>query len=521
MKTRLAVWMGLLSGVVTAAEPATHIRGATIYDGTGQPGVVGGVLIVAGKIAGVGTVTSPDGANRIDAAGLVVCPGFIDLHTHCDPGLPTTSGKANKNYTFQGCTTVITGNCGSGPYDASLYFRKLEEGGIGCNVIHLAPHNDIRAAVMGNANRAPTEDEQKKMEQLTDNALRDGAWGLATGLIYNPGTYAKTQEISGLARVVGQHGGMYASHIRDEGSGLLTAIEEALAIGREGNCRVHVSHIKASGRAAWGTAAAAIALIANAREKGQVVTADQYPYVASSTSLKATLVPSRYREGTASQYKARFTDASLTAKLKADLEKALSGRDDGDRIQIARYSPKPAWQGKKLSDIAKAENRPAVDIVFEIEQNGGAQVVNFAMTEEDVRIYMKQPWVATASDGGVQSPGNTVPHPRSYGTFPRKIGRYAIQDGIVTIEAAIRSSTGLPADILRLTDRGYLKVGQWADVVLFDPKTFRDTATFDKPHQYPTGVRYVFVNGKAVIRNGEHDPAILPGKVLRHTSAKK
>ena len=502
-------------------------RGATIHDGSGAKPTVGDVHVKDDRLVAVGTVGKVEGAKEVNAEGLVICPGFIDLHTHCDPGLPTKGGKANKNYVTQGCTTVVTGNCGSGPVDAAAFFKALEDGGVGTNVIHLVPHNSIRDKVMGNANRPPTADELKKMEVLVEQAMKDGTWGLATGLIYNPGTYAKTDEIVALAKVANAHGGMYASHIRNEGGGLLDAIEEAIAIGKESGCRVHISHIKASGKVGERTSLTARLVLERynmadripygdaARKKGQEVTADQYPYIASSTSLRATLVPTKYREGTNKEFVARLDDPDIGPKLKADVEKALEGRDGGKRIQIARYSPNPKWQGKTVTAIADAEKKQPIDIVMEIERNGGAQVVNFGMSEDDVRIYMKQPWVATASDGGVQTPGDTVPHPRSYGTFPRKIGLYAIEEKLIPLEHAIRTSSGLPADILKLKDRGYLKPGYFADVVVFDPKTFRDTATFDKPHQYAAGVRWVLVNGHAAIADGEYTAA-LGGKVLRH-----
>ncbi len=503
--------------VTVAADPPKTsyvIRGATIHDGTGHPGYQGDVHIVGDRIAAVGAVGKVADAKEIDGTGLVVCPGFIDLHTHCDSGLLGKVGKANKNYVTQGCTTVVTGNCGSGPVDAGEYFKKLEAGGIGSNEIHLATHNSIREQVMGNANRAPTSEELAKMEALVDQAMTDGTYGMSTGLIYTPGTYAKTDEVAALAKVVGKHGGLYASHIRDEAGGLLVAIEEAIAIGKAGGCRVHVSHIKASGKAAWGTSAAAVDLIETARKKGQDITADQYPYIASSTSLGATVVPGRYRDGTRKEYVTRLDDATTGPKIKAAITAALAG-DNGKRIRIARYAKNPKWQGQDIAAIAATEKKPPLDIVLEIERNGGAQIVNFGMSEDDVRVYMKRPWVATASDGGVQTPGDTVPHPRSYGTFPRKIGKYAIEDGIVKLEDAIRSSSGLPADILKLTDRGYLKPKFFADIVVFDPMTYRDTATFEKPHQYAAGVKWVFVNGTAVIADGKHDPAQLPGKVLR------
>ena len=517
----------LLAAIPTPALPAdpkppeTNLvfRNATLYDGTGQPGVKGDLHVKGDRIVAVGTVGKVEGATEIDAAGLVICPGFIDLHTHCDTGAPAINaktGRPNKNYVTQGVTTVVTGNCGSGPVDTAAFFKSLEEGGVGTNVIHQAPHNSIRAAVMGNVNRVPTADELAKMEELVEKAMTDGAWGLATGLIYNPGTYAKTDEIIVLAKVAGKHGGMYASHIRDESSGLLDAIDEAIRIGKGSGCRVHISHIKASGTKSWGKSVDAVALIEAARKKGQKVTADQYPYIASSTSLRATVVPAKYREGTQKDFVARLDDPKTSEAMKKDIAAALEGREGGKRIQIARYAPKPAWQGKRISDIAEAEGKEPLDIVLEIERAGGAQIVNFGMNEEDVRVYMKQPWVATASDGGTQLPGDSVPHPRSYGTFPRKIGRYAIEDKLVTVEHAIRSATGLPADILELPERGYLKAGYYADVVVFDPKTFRDTATFEKPHQYAAGVKWVFVNGHAAIADGAFQDAVLGGRVLRH-----
>jgi len=346
-------------------------------------------------------------------------------------------------------------------------------------------------------------------------AMDDGAVGLATGLIYNPGTYARTEEIVALAKVAGKHGGLYASHIRNEGGGLLDAIDEAIRIGREAGCRVHISHIKASGKSAWGMSARAVGVVEDARKKGMKVTADQYPYIASSTSLRATVVPSKYREGSQKDFLARLDDPTTGPRIKMDIAAALDGREGGKRIQIAGYAKTRSWQGKRISDIADAEGKTPLDIVLEIERNGGAGIVSFGMSEEDVRVYMKRPWVATASDGSTHLPGNTVPHPRSYGTFPRKIGRYAIEDKLVTLEHAIRSASGLPADILELKDRGYLKPGYAADVVVFDPQTFRDTATFDKPHQYATGVKWVFVNGRAEVADGQFRDGVLGGKVLR------
>jgi N-acyl-D-amino-acid deacylase len=345
--------------------------------------------------------------------------------------------------------------------------------------------------------------------------MTDGAWGMSTGLIYNPGTYARTEEIIDLARVVARHHGIYASHIRNEGTGVLDAVGEALRIGREAGLPVHISHLKASGRRAWGKAGDAIALIEEARRNGQAVTADQYPYTASSTSLRAMVVPPQSREGSEKEYQARLDDPEAGPRLRKAIEAGLRGRDGGKSMRVAYYVPHPAWQGKDLDAIARQEGKTALDIVLEIERHHGAQMISFGMSEEDVRLIMKQPWVATASDGSSQIKGNTMPHPRSYGCFARKIGHYAIAEGVLPVEQAIRSASGLPADILKLPERGYLKPGYFADVVVFDPAKYRDTATYDNPHQFAAGVRYLFVNGRLAIDEGRFTGA-LAGKVLRH-----
>jgi N-acyl-D-aspartate/D-glutamate deacylase len=343
----------------------------------------------------------------------------------------------------------------------------------------------------------------------------DGAWGLSTGLIYNPGTYSKTDELIELAKVSAKHGGFYASHMRDEGAGLLDSITETITIGREAGLPVHISHIKCSGRRNWGKSGDAIALIEKARAAGQVVTADQYPYTASSTSLRAMVVPTRFREGSSQEFRARLADPEQGPTIKAAIERAIDGRAGGKSLRVAGCRYRPAWQGKDLVTIAEQEKKPVVDIVLEIEKNGGAQMVSFGMSEEDVRLFMQRPWVATASDGGSKLPDSTVPHPRSYGTFPRKVGRYSVEEKVLPLEQAIRSASGLPADVLRLPERGYLKPGYFADVVVFDPHTFRDTATYDKPHQFATGVKYLYVNGQAAIADGKPTQA-LAGRVLRH-----
>lgn len=503
---------------LVSADPITAdyvLRGGTVHDGGTEKGRTADVAIRGDRIVAVGSFDVAGSPRVIDVTGLIVAPGFIDLHTHSDNSLLDPATRSNLNYLFQGVTLAVTGNCGSGPTDVAAFFKQLDAEPPGSNVIHQVPHNSVRQRVMKNANRAPTADELRQMEQLVDRGMRDGAFGLSTGLIYNPGTYSKTDELIALAKVAAKHDGFYASHIRDEGTGVLTAIEEALTIGREAGLPIHISHLKASGLKAWGKSGEIVALIQQARDKGQRVTADQYPYEASSTSLRATLVPAQFREGTEKDYVNRLADPEQGPRIRKAIETALETREGGKRVRIARYAPHPEWNGKDLAAIAALVKKPVVDVVLEIERNGGAGIVNFGMNEEDVRLIMKQPFVATASDGSGQLPGPTVPHPRSYGTFPRKIGRFAIEEKLITLEQAIRASSGLPADVLRLKDRGYIKPTYFADIVVFDPETFRDQATYDKPHQYATGVQHLFVNGSLTIHDGKYT-GVRAGRVLRH-----
>jgi N-acyl-D-aspartate/D-glutamate deacylase len=494
------------------------LRGATLHDGTGGPGVKGDLAIKGERIVAIGAFQVAGKPRILDGSGLIAAPGFIDLHVHSDTALTKPGTRDNLCYLLQGVTTVVNGNCGFGPYKIAEQFRTLEQNGIGSNVIHLMPHNDLREAVMKNSNRPPSAEELRQMEELVDQGMKDGAWGLSTGLIYIPGTYARTDEVVALAKVAARHGGLYASHIRDEGAGLLDATEEALAIGREAKLHVHISHMKASGHKHWGKSADQIALVEKARRAGQSVSADQYPYIATSTDMASLIVPARFREGSHKDFLARLDDPELGPQVRKGIAELIEDRKAGEALRIAWYPPKPAWQGKNLDAIAREVKKSVLDVVLEIERQGGAAVVNFALSEEDVRLIMKRPWVATASDGSARQPSaGGMPHPRAFGCFPRKIGRYAIQDEIITLEHALRSSSGLPADILKLPERGYLKKDFYADVVVFDPKTFRDQATFDKPMQYATGVRYLFVNGKLVLSEGKYN-GMLAGKVLRHKS---
>lgn len=508
----------LLSAVSSAETPDIILRGGLVIDGSGLPGVNRDIAIKGDRILSIGGAIQAGPKTRIiDVSNKIICPGFIDLHSHSDDTILATATRSNLNYLTQGVTTIVTGNCGFGPVQVKDYYAAIDRNQAGTNVCHLVPHNTIRRTVMGNVNRAPSATELARMTALVEAAMKDGAWGISTGLIYTPGTYATLDELQTLSKVVSRYEGIYATHMRNEGDEVLAAIDEALTIGATARLPVHISHLKVSGRSSWGKASLVLSRMEQARRSGQLVTADQYPYAASSTSLQATVIPARYREGTTEENKSRWNDGTQGPALRKAVEENIAKSDQGRAIRIARYVPNQAWQGLSLAAIAEKEKKSMVNLVQEIESKGGAQIVHFSMNEEDVRLIAKQDYVATASDGSALVSDSTVPHPRCYGTFSRKIGRYAIEEKLMPLEQAVRSATGLAADILRLPQRGYLKTGFYADIVVFDPDTYRDQATYDKPHQYSTGMEYLLINGKIVIEQGKYQ-GTLAGKALRHAN---
>jgi N-acyl-D-amino-acid deacylase len=504
-----------------AAEFDYLILGATIHDGSGKPGSVGDLAIRGDRIVAMGDLAGKSAKKVIQARGMILGPGFIDLHNHGDYPILRKGLNENLSYVTQGCTTIVTGNCGGGKVDVAPYFRKLKKQGVGVNVVHLIPAGSLRKRAMGaDVNRAPSKKELARMRSLAEKAMREGAYGMSTGLIYTPGVFATTAEIIEVAKVVGKHGGIYASHIRGEGDHLLEAIAEAIYIGKQARLPVHISHFKASTPPNWGKVRHSSAMVEEARKNGRKVTADQYPYRASSTSLGALVMPAWVRAGTDADVKARLEDESLLPKIRARIAASYKDRGGADKILIARYRKNEEWNGLTVGQISEQTGKSPVDLSVEIQREGGASAVAFSMSEEDVRYVMKKHWVATASDGSSKKKDSSRPHPRSYGTFSRKIGRFALRQKLIPVEQAIRSSSGLPADILGLQQRGYLRVGAYADVVLLDPASFLDQATFADPHQFSTGVLWLWVNGKVTVKDSEPTHA-LAGRPIRHADAPK
>lgn len=517
---QVVISFSLCTSVSADQEPAAGwiadilLRNGTLHLGDGKPAHEGDIAIVGDRIVGVGNFKAGEVGRVIDCTGKVISPGFIDLHNHSDDPMIDQLTRAVTNFVTQGCTTVVTGNCGLGPWNVGKFYHDIDTLGAGVNIAHLLPHGELRREVMQSENREPTPRELQRLKELTRRAMEDGAWGMSTGLVYEPSSYAKIDELVELTRIVGRHGGIYASHIRNENVRLLEAVEEALEIGLRANTPVHVSHFKCMGTASWGLVRKAAEMIEKRRAAGERITADQYPYTASSTTLEATVIPDWAFAGGWDALLARFDSDAEWPKVREAMAAKLATLEGGQLLQIASHAPQPTWAGRRLAEIAKELQIDPIDLVVKMTRDGGAMVVNHSMNEDDVRYVMQLPWVATASDGHAFVPDGSVPHPRNYGTFPRKIGHYACREKVVTVEQAIRSSTGLPADIVGLKDRGYLRVGYKADIVVWDSRSIIDTATFAHPHSYSAGVEHVLVNGKPALVDGKATGA-LAGRALR------
>jgi len=520
---RLCVALGL-AAIVSAcsvAPPAYDIliQNGSIVDGTGKPAYAADVAIVGDEIVKIGDLETSDASRLIDASGMVVSPGFIDLHNHADRNIMDNPGM--ENYLYQGVTTILAGNCGSSPVHLDTYFQSINETGIALNLGLLIGHNSVRAEVMGNGNRVPTEQEQSQMATLVKAAMDSGAFGMSTGLIYLPGTYSETDEVVSLARVVARENGIYASHIRNEFELIIEAIEEAINIGRQADIPVHISHYKVADNTMWGDSIITLGLVEAARAEGLDVSVDQYPYTAGSTGL-ANVFPTWARAGTREDFQARLDDPETRARIKADTIRKLNGaRAAGDlsRITIASFSNHPEYSGKTLAEVTRMNGRePTIEngaeVAMEILYDGEGSAIYFMMVEEDVQRIMLAPFTSIASDGSAVPYGENIPHLRNYGTFPRVLGKYVREDGILTLEQAIHKMTAQPANRIKLTNRGVLEEGMVADINIFDPDTVKDNDDWAQPHQYATGFSYVIVGGTPVIDNGTRTNTF-PGRVLR------
>jgi len=526
------------------------IKNAYVIDGTGSRRFKRDIGIEGSKIGKIGNLNSEKTVQTIDASGLAVSPGFIDMHSHSDFTLlinPKAESKIR-----QGITTEVIGNCGgsAAPLDETLkeeirktrpileevglelnwstmeeYLDRLEKQGIAVNVVPLVGHENIRVSAMGFDNRAPTETELEEMKKQVAKTMIEGAFGMSTGLIYPPSCYAKTDELIELSKIVANYGGIYASHIRGEGDTLFISVKEAITIGEKARMSVEISHHKAGGRANWGKVKETLRMIDEARSKGIDVTCDVYPYTAGSFGL-ASMLPHWAHEGGSEKLFERLKHPKIREKLRKDMEEGTPEwgsplkAAEWDATIIARSKKHPEFEGKSVKEIARSKELDPFEFVFDllIEESAAVSVVRFAMREKDVKLVMQHPFSMIGTDSSAASPygvlGQGKPHPRGYGTFPRVLGKYVREKKILTLENAVRKMTSLPARKLGLKDRGLVKEGMHADITIFNPETILDRATYIEPHQYPEGIEYVLVNGEVTIERNAHTE-LLAGKVLR------
>jgi len=526
------------------------IRNGLVVDGTGRQGYRSDVAIQEGKIVEIGARLNTPAKRTIDADGLAVAPGFVDIHSHSDGSIfahPLSESKI-----LQGVTSEVVGNCGISAFpvapahveelvgylkiheflfspedvtwtDFEDYAHILEKRGLGPNFLPLIGHGALRGAVMGFEDREPTADELARMERLLAQMLDQGAWGMSTGLIYPPGSFAKTDELVALSRVLADYDALYSSHIRGESSTLLKALDEAIYIGANSGAKIEVSHLKAMGKPQWGQGKECLARLAKAREEGVDIGADQYPYEASSTSLTA-LVPQWAHSGGARELLKRLNTPELRERLETEIQREMMMRGGPERVLIAGVgsAKNVNLSGQTLEQIAKLwEVSPAAAVIqLLIEEEATVGAVYFSMATEDVEAILADRQVAVGSDGrgmNVETDAGKATHPRSYGTFVRVLGRYVREKKLLTLETAVNKMTGLPALRLNLSDRGHLKPGSAADITIFDPAKVIDVADFVNPHQYAKGVEYVFVNGSLAVASGRLT-GDMAGRVLRKRS---
>ncbi|HOW86709.1 MAG TPA: D-aminoacylase [Candidatus Aminicenantes bacterium] len=512
------------------------IQGAYVIDGSGHPRYLGDVGIQGDTIAAVGDLKGRPAIRAIRAEGRIVSPGFIDMHTHCDSGFGRPETKTNVNYLTQGVTTVVTGNCGYGPFSIASTAARWDEAGMGTNACILLGLGTVREEAMGEARRAPSAAEMERMKAAVARAMKEGAFGVSTGLQYVPGRYTETGEIVELAKVAAAAGGLYASHLRSEEENLIPAVEEALRIGDLAGLRVNISHLKSSGRPNWGRLEEAVRLISAARDRGLEATADIYPYDKSATTTLETIFNVPPDLEPLAGLERQLASAGLSpserpalderyavelARVLADPEgrariRRLTSEGAADKVNwvakggwdnftIMASRTEPQFVGRMFRDLAAELKRPEFDIAADlyVREKRGLLISLSAMAEGDVRTGLRQPWSMISSDGESIPAGTAeLVHPRNYGTFPRVLGAYSREAGLFPLEEAVRKMTSLPAQALRLADRGLIRVGAKADLVVFDPAAVRDRATFVEPHQSSEGILFVIVNGKVSVENG-------------------
>lgn len=511
-----------LTGLLLSCNDTGHydiiIQNGQIVDGTGGDSQYADLGIIDDRIVKLTDLSKATADKVIDASSRIVCPGFIDIHAHLDPIFELNTCESHIR---QGITTALGGPDGRGPVPFGKYVDSLSTKGVGMNVGFLCGHNSIRSKVMQLENRAPTEDELSAMKTLVDQSMDEGAFGISTGLKYLPGTFAKVDEVIELSKMASAKGGIYTSHLRDEGLFLIDGVQEAIEIGAQANIPVVLTHHKVIGKPMWGSSNRSLALIDSARAAGIDVMADQYPYPASYTGI-GVLIPSWARAGGNGKFIQRIQDPQLRDSIHKQIMFNIlndRGGDDLDRVQFARVKWDPTLEGKTLKYWCVREGlEPTVsngaDMVIRAQVSGGCTCIFHAMHEDDVANIMRHPHTAIATDGRLTELGKSFVHPRNYGTFPRVLGQYVREEKVLELNEAIRKMTSLPAQRMGLKDRGQLKIGQKADIVIFDPDEIKEVGTFIEPHAYPVGIDYVIINGIPAFENGQfHD--LLDGKVLR------
>lgn len=527
MKKALSIFTIVLglSACQTSETYDLLIRNGSVYDGTGVAARLQDIGIRDGKVVKMARSISGTAKKELDARGLAVSPGFIDVHTHAEP-LPLMPQA--ESHLRQGVTTSLGGPDGGCPLPLGAYLDSLTSQTIGINIAYLVGHNTVRNHIMGLENRAPTAIELDSMKMLIDKSMLEGAFGISTGLKYLPGTYAKLDEVVALSQVVAQRGGIYTSHLREEGLGLLDGVGEAIQIAEQADIPVVLTHHKVVGAPMWGSSIKTLSMVDEARANGLDVMIDQYPYTASFTSLSILIPAWSMADDRYAGFAKRCEDPVLRDSIKRGIIANLindRGGNDLRRVQFSRFDWKPELDGKTLYDWAVAEGleptmENGAELIIQAQIHRGARCIFHAMAEEDVVRIMQHPFTMIASDGRYTAFERGHPHPRNYGTFPRVLGHFVREKQVLSLEEAIRKMTSLPASLLGLEDRGRIAEGQYADITIFDPQTIREQGTFTDPHHYPVGIKWVIVNGEITVENDQYIDA-RAGLVLRGPAYQK